>query len=477
MKHYGLWINGNWVDTENTMAVTNPATGEVIATVAEGGIQQAQDAIDAASRAFRAWSAMPAPDRARILRNVADRIRARAQGLAEILTTEQGKPLREAKAEILMSADYFEWNSEEAKRIYGETIPASVPNKRLWAIRQPVGVVAAITPWNFPASMIARKVSPALAAGCTVVIKPAETTPLSALEMGQIFEQAGMPSGVVNIIAGPPEPIAEAFLTNPAVRKLSFTGSTEVGQLLMRRAAQDLKKLSLELGGHAPFIVMDDADLELAVAGVVASKFRNAGQTCICANRLYVQHAIYEEFSQRLARRVRDLKVGTGFDPSVDIGPMIDNSAVEKVERQVRDAVARGGRVITGGQRVVIPNAGSGWFYAPTLVADITHDALVAQEETFGPLLGLWEYQTDEEVMQWANDTPYGLAAYFYGRDLGRVVRMYESLQYGIIGVNDPVPTVVQAPFGGVKHSGFGREGGHQGLDDYLEWKFVSIGL
>ncbi len=477
MKYYGLFIDGKWRDASRTMAVTNPATGEVIAEVAEAGPGETRNAIDAAARAFPNWAALPARERAGLMRQVADRIRMQADLLAEILTAEQGKPLREAKAEVLMSADYFEWNGEEAKRIYGETIPASTPNKRLLAIRQPVGVVAAITPWNFPSSMIARKVSPALAAGCTVVIKPAESTPLSALAMGKIFEEVGMPPGVVNIVVGPSEPIAEELLNHPVVRKISFTGSTVVGQTLMKRAAQGLKKVSLELGGHAPFIVMNDADLDIAIEGVVASKFRNAGQTCICANRLYIEKSIYEEFGERLARRIAALKVGVGVDPSVDIGPMINVRAIEKVERQVQDVVTRGGRVVTGGQRVAIANAPLGWFYAPTLVTDISHDALVAQEETFGPLLGMWAFETDEEVIGWANNTPYGLAAYLYGRDLGRVVRLYEQLQYGVIGVNDPVPTVVQAPFGGVKHSGFGREGGHQGLEDYLDWKFVSIGL
>ncbi len=477
MSEYALYVGGEWMTTENLLPVTNPATGETIAHVSQAGVNETRLAIESASHAFVIWSAMPARERAQLLNKVADEIRVRADYLGEILTAEQGKPLREAKAEIMMSADYFEWNAEEAKRIYGQTIPASSNSKRLLAIRQPVGVVAAITPWNFPASMIARKVSPALAAGCTVVIKPASSTPLSALEMGRVFDAVGLPKGVVNIVVGPAGPIADEILSNPRVRKVSFTGSTEVGQRLMVGAAQDLKKISLELGGHAPFIVMADADLDFAVQGVIASKYRNAGQTCICANRLYVEDAIYDEFANRLAAKIRALTVGLGTDPTVDVGPMIDEGALNKVSRQVDDSVARGGVVLTGGKPLSVAGAERGWFYAPTLVANVPHDALVAREETFGPLLGMWKFSTDEEVIAWANDTPYGLAAYFYGRDMGRIVRMYEKLEYGIIGVNDPVPTVVQAPFGGVKHSGFGREGGHQGLDDYLDWKFVSIGL
>lgn len=477
MNYYPLYLGGQWIETDKLLTVTNPATGEIIAQVHQAGVTETRQAIEAASQAFVSWSAMPAKERAQLLNKVAVEIRARADQLAEILTAEQGKPLREAKAEVLMSADYFEWNGEEAKRIYGETIPASTASKRLLAIRQPVGVVAAITPWNFPASMIARKVSPALAAGCTVVIKPASATPLSALEMGKVFEAVGMPKGVVNIVVGPAAPIAEEVLANPRVRKVSFTGSTEVGQKLMAGASKDLKKVSLELGGHAPFIVMSDADLDLAIDGVISSKYRNAGQTCICANRLYVEDAIYDEFANRLSQQIRRLNVGLGTDSTVDVGPMIDEAALNKVHRQVEDSIARGGVVVAGGERITVPGADNGWFYAPTLVTNVPHDALVAREETFGPLLGMWKFTTDEEVISWANDTPYGLAAYFYGRDIGRIVGMYERLEYGIIGVNDPIPTVVQAPFGGVKHSGFGREGGHQGLDDYLDWKFVSIGL
>ena len=473
---YGLYINGDWVRTPQTITIDNPAIGSPVASVGVADDVEVRRAIEAASQSLKEWSAMPAKDRAIYLRAIADRIREENKRLADILTAEQGKPLAEAKAEVLIAADYFEWNSEEAKRVYGEMIPASTSQKRLLALRQPVGVAAAITPWNFPSSMIARKVSPALAAGCTVVIKPSSLTPLSALEMARIFDEVGLPMGVANVVVGPAEQVAEEILSNPLVRKISFTGSTEVGKNLMAKASRDLKRISLELGGHAPFIVLDDADLDQAAAGVIASKFRNAGQTCICANRLYVQAGVYREFAEKLTERVKALQVGKGTDPGVDVGPMINAAALEKVDHQVRDALKRGGCVLVGGESVAVPDA-NGYFYAPTLVADLSHDALLAQEETFGPLLGMWSFSTDEEAIHLANATPYGLSAYFYGRDMIRIVRMYEDLQYGIIGINDPVPTVVQAPFGGMKHSGFGREGGHQGLDEYLEWKFVSVGM
>ena len=476
MKRYALYVDGHWVEHgSSVLDVHNPATGDVVGSVPTASRAMVRNAIDAAYRALASWSSMPAGQRAELLTRVATRIRNDVDRLARVLTMEQGKPLAEARGEMNISADYFQWNAEEAKRVYGEIIPASVSDKRLLAIRQPVGVAASITPWNFPASMIARKVAPALAVGCPVVIKPASTTPLSALELVRICDEVGIPQGVINVIVGNASEIADEFVSNPKVRKISFTGSTEVGQNLMRAAATDLKRISLELGGHAPFVVLDDADLDQAVQGVVASKYRNAGQTCICANRLYVQRPVYEEFGRRLAQAVGSLKVGNGIEPHADVGPLIDESALLKVERQVADAVKRGGRVMVGGERPDLSTTGS--FYLPTVITDLPHDALLAQEETFGPLLGMWPFDTDDEGVQLANNTPYGLAAYFYGRDLGRITRMYEALEYGIVGVNDPVPTVVQAPFGGVKHSGFGREGGHQGLDEYLDWKFVSIHL
>ncbi len=470
-----LYIGGQWIGNGlQQLDVTNPANGELVGTVPLATRTEVQQAIDSAYRAFPTWAELPARTRADLLKGVAARMLERIDELARLMTIEQGKPLAEAKGEIRISADYFEWNAEEAKRIYGETIPASTSNKRLLAIRQPVGVCAAITPWNFPSSMIARKIGPALAAGCTVIVKPASATPLSALAIAHIFDELGVPPGVMNVLLGSSSMVADEFLASPKIRKISFTGSTEIGQQLMQRAAHDLKRVSLELGGHAPFIVLDDADIEQAIAGVIGSKFRNAGQTCICTNRLYVQRGIYEQFSQKLAEHVAQLHVGNGLEPSTEVGPMIDASAVTKVEQHVNDAVQRGGRVLAGGARE--HSQGSN-FYQPTLVADTPDDALVAHEETFGPLLPMWAFDSDEEVIERANNTPYGLAAYIYGRDYARLIHAYEQLQYGIIGVNDSVPTVPQAPFGGVKHSGFGREGGHQGMDEYLDWKFVSIGL
>lgn len=477
MQTYSLFIGGARVaDGLETQVVTNPATGEALGTVPIGDRATVDAAIAAAASAFPTWAAAPALERSRVLKQVAQRMRDRQEELARILTEEQGKPLAEARGEIAISADYFEWNAEEARRIYGESIPAATSGKRLMAIRQPVGVAAAITPWNFPASMIARKIAPALAVGCTVIVKPASATPLSAIAIMDIFDEVGAPAGVVNLVLGPASMIADAFLNDPRVRKISFTGSTEIGQRLMAGAAADLKRVSLELGGHAPFIVFDDADLERAADGIVLSKFRNAGQTCICANRLYVQRPIYDRFAAMLTERIRALRLGNGLETGVDIGPMIDEAALRKVDHQVEDAVARGGRLYTGGHRAT-PSGLPGPFYEPTLVGDLPHDALVAHEETFGPLLGMWPFDTDDEAVDLANATEYGLAAYFYARDFARITRTYERLQYGIIGVNDPVPTVVQAPFGGVKHSGFGREGGRQGVDEYLDWKFVSIGL
>lgn len=475
MKHEQLYVGGQWLEGDlERLTVNNPANGEIVGSVPLATRAVVRQAIDAAYEAFPAWSTLPARTRADLLKGVAARMRERVDELARLMTLEQGKPLAEARGEINISADYFEWNAEEAKRVYGETIPASTANKRLLAIRQPVGVCAAITPWNFPASMIARKIGPALAAGCTVIVKPASATPFSALAIAHIFDELGVPSGVVNVLLGPSAMVAEELLVSPQVRKISFTGSTEIGQTLMQGAARDLKRISLELGGHAPFLVFDDADLDQAVAGVIASKFRNAGQTCICTNRLYVQRSVYDVFAEKLAQRVAQLRVGDGLDTQTEVGPLIDAQAVVKVERHVADAVERGGRVLAGGGRVV---GYAGNFYQPTLVVDTPPDALVAQEETFGPLLPMWAFDSDDEAIMLANSTPYGLAAYIYGRDYARIIRAYEGLQFGIIGVNDAVPTVPQAPFGGMKHSGFGREGGHQGMDDFLDWKFVSLGL
>lgn len=478
MQQYGIYIDGAWIyeNEQPSLIVTNPATGESFAKLPTVSAADVDRAIDAAYAAMPAWSKMPAKDRAAYLKAAAALMHERKDMLAELLTREQGKPLAEAKGEVSIAADYLEWNAEEAKRIYGEMIPASFTNKRLLAMRQPVGVVASITPWNFPISMITRKIGPAIAAGCTVVIKPASATPLSAVAMMQIFEEVGIPRGVVNLVAGSASMIAKQFLSNTKIRKISFTGSTEVGQTLMRGAADDVKKLSLELGGHAPVIVFDDADLNKAVDGVIASKFRNAGQTCICANRLYVQKGIYDQFVTALSAKVGQLKVGYGLEPGTEIGPLIDAEAKNRMQLQVADAIDRGGKVLTGGFALDLSGL-EGNFFAPTLLANIPTDARVATEETFGPLLGVWSFETEEEVLALANNTPYGLASYFFAQNVGRIFRIAEGLEYGIVGVNDPVPTTVQAPFGGVKHSGLGREGGHQGIEEYVEWKYVSIGI
>lgn len=471
---YSLYVNGHKVESaENWVTVTNPATLETVGRIPEADEKLVADAIDAASRAFPAWGSTPAKDRANLLKAAAAAVMTDIDRLAHILTLEQGKPLSEARGELAMAADYLEWSGEEAKRTYGELIPASTRGKRLQVIRQPVGVVGAITPWNFPASMVTRKIAPALAAGCTVVLKPAKATPLTAAALFEIFDRVGFPPGTVNLVVGSARMIGAQFLSHRAVRKISFTGSTEVGRSLVQGAASQIKKLSLELGGHAPFLVFDDADLDEAVNGVVVSKYRNAGQTCICANRLYVQKSIAAEFEQRLAHAVSALRIGNGLEEGVEVGPMIDESSRRHVIQQLDDAVSRGARIVAGGS---IPKTGlPGTFYAPTLVTGVSDDALLSRTETFGPLIGIREFETEDEALQLANDTPYGLAAYAYTNDFGRVTRVSEGLEYGIVGINDPLPTVVQAPFGGMKESGWGREGGWQGVDAFLESKFVSV--
>lgn len=470
-----LYIGGAWRDAEGgrTAPVHNPADRSVVGRMAQGGPADAEAAVAAAATAFPAWAATPAPERANRLRHVAALISERAEEIAALMTSEQGKPLAEARGEVAITADYFLWNAEEARRIYGDTIPASTAGKRLLAIRQPVGVTAAITPWNFPASMLGRKLGPALAAGCTAVCKPAPATPLTACAIFACIHDAGVPAGVANLVAGPAEPIGEVFLTDPRVRKISFTGSTAVGKMLMRRSADSLKRVSLELGGHAPLLVFADADLDLAAQGAVASRFRNAGQTCICANRVYVEAPVAAAFEERLAAAVAALRVGRGDAPGVDVGPLIGEAALARAEAHVADAVAGGGRVVCGGHRL----PGPGHFFAPTLIAGARRDALVAREETFGPVIPLWSFADEAEALRLANGTPYGLAAYLYTRDLSRAIRVTEGLEYGIVGVNDPGPTVVQAPFGGVKESGMGREGGYEGVLGFLETKYVSIGV
>jgi succinate-semialdehyde dehydrogenase/glutarate-semialdehyde dehydrogenase len=477
MRKYGLLIDGQWRPAEGgkTFSVDDPATGDVVGEVADASPADAAAAVAAAERAFPEWAAKTAKERSRILFRWYQLMMENADEIAQLMTREQGKPLAEARGEVEYAADFVQWYSEEAKRVYGETIPASHPHKRLLVLRQPVGVVAAITPWNFPAAMITRKVAPALAAGCTVVIKPAEQTPLTACRLAELALEAGMPGGVLNVVTtSRPADVAKVWLEDERVRKITFTGSTEVGKLLMRQAADTVKRVSLELGGQAPFLIFDDADVEAAVREVMASKFRNAGQTCVCANRLYVQRGIAERFVEVLAERVKALRVGRGLEPNVQIGPLIDEQAVAKVERHVSDAVEKGARVVVGGKRLADQGTR---FYAPTVLADVSDDMLVMQEETFGPVAPVRVFDTEDEAIRLANQTRYGLAAYLFTRDLSRATRVMERLEYGIVGVNDGLPSVAQAPFGGFKESGLGREGGKYGMEEFLEVKYVSIGL
>ena len=462
------YINGQWVG-EGSLPVTNPATGETIAHVPVMGADETRDAIAAATAAFDSWRRRTAKERARILRRWYELIMENADDLAAIMTAEQGKPLAEARGEIAYGASFIEFFAEEAKRIYGETIPSHLPGGRIVVIRQPIGVVAAITPWNFPTAMITRKAGPALAAGCTIVIKPASETPLSALALAELGEQAGIPAGVLNVVTGKASAIGGEMTSNPAVRLITFTGSTEIGKLLMRQSADTVKKVALELGGNAPFIVFDDADLDAAVQGAMASKYRNAGQTCVCANRLLVQEGIYDAFAERLAKAVAAMKVGSGMEEGVTQGPLINAAAVAKVEEHVADAVARGARILTGGKRHEL----GGTFFEPTIICDVTTDMKVTREETFGPLAPLYRFSTEEEAIAMANDTEFGLAAYFYSRDIGRVWRVAEALEYGIVGINEGIISTEVAPFGGVKESGLGREGSHHGIDEFVEMKYM----
>ena len=459
-----------------TFAVHNPATLAHLADVPNATADDARRAIAAASAALASWAATPAPERASILRRADALMLERTDPLARTLTAEGGKPLAEARGEIAYAASFFRWFAGEAERLYGRTIPASTPNKRLLAVRQPVGVVGAITPWNFPAAMISRKVAPALAAGCTVVLKPAEQTPLTALLIGDILTEAGLPPGVLTVLpTSDPAPVGAELLTNPAVRKITFTGSTDVGKYLMREAAASVKRISLELGGHAPFIVFPDADIEAAAQGAIISKFRNAGQTCVCANRLYVHRSVAGAFVEAFEPLVAALTVGDGMRDGVQVGPLIDAAGVQKVETQLRDAVTHGAHVLVGGDRPT--DAGPGYFFAPTLLTDVRDDMLIMREETFGPLAPVSTFDHDDEVLARANRGPFGLAAYLYTRDLSRAWRAAEQLEYGIVGVNDPLPSTAQAPFGGFKESGLGREGGSEGMDAFLETKYISMGV
>ncbi len=468
------FLAGRWCDADSgaTFAVTDPATGEVIGQVPDMGAHETRRAIDAAQAAWAGWRRRTARERSAILRRWNDLMLAHADDLAAIMTAEQGKPLAESKGEIAYAASFIEWFAEEGKRVNGDTLQSPAGDKRLLVVKEPIGVCAAITPWNFPAAMITRKAGPALAAGCTMVLKPAEGTPFSALALAALAEEAGVPAGVFSVLTGDARAIGGELTANPVVRKLSFTGSTEVGRLLMAQSAPSIKKLSLELGGNAPFIVFDDADLDAAVAGAMASKFRNAGQTCVCANRIYVQAGVYDAFADKLVAAVRALKVGPGTEPGVEQGPLIDAAALDKVEAHIADAVALGGRVLTGGRR----HALGGTFFEPTVVAGARPGMRVAREETFGPLAPLFRFETDAEVVQMANDTEFGLASYFFSRDIARIWRVAEALEYGMVGINTGLISNEVAPFGGVKQSGLGREGSSYGMDDYLAVKYLCMG-
>ncbi|WP_147534181.1 NAD-dependent succinate-semialdehyde dehydrogenase [Bacillus marasmi] len=472
-----MYVNGAWCGQESNelTEVVNPATQQVIGAVPTGGAIEATQAVDAASASFKSWSKLTAEERYKILMKWHYLIDENKEEIARIMTMEQGKPLKEALGEVNYANGFISWFAEEGKRVYGETIPASAPNKRILVRKEPVGVIAAITPWNFPAAMITRKVAPALAAGCTAVVKPASQTPLTALKLAELAHEAGMPEGVLNVITGKSVEIGKAWLSDPRVTKITFTGSTEVGKTLMRGAAENVKKISLELGGNAPFIVMDDADLQKAAVGLLQSKFRNAGQTCICTNRVYVQQNVASEFVEIFQKELAKLKIGNGLDEGIDIGPLIDGSALTKVEGFVDDVQKKGGKVSYTG--LLHDDAGSGYFYPPTLLTGVTDEMECMKDEIFGPLAPIATFETEEEVIARANNSRFGLAAYVYTNDLSRSFRITEGLEYGIIGLNDALPSVPQAPFGGYKESGLGREGGHYGIDEFLEVKYISIGL
>ncbi|HLI11594.1 MAG TPA: NADP-dependent succinate-semialdehyde dehydrogenase [Alphaproteobacteria bacterium] len=468
------YVDGAWTDADGkaTVTIRNPANQEALGTVPVMGAAETRRAIEAAEKALPAWRAKTAKERASVLRKWADLMLQNAEDLAAIMTLEQGKPLAEAKGEIVYSASFLEWFAEECKRIYGDTIPQHQADKRLVVVKQPIGVCAAITPWNFPSAMITRKAGPAIAAGCTMVVKPAPQTPYSALALCELAERAGLPKGVLSIVTGDAAAIGKEMTSSPIVRKFSFTGSTAVGKLLLQQCAGTVKKVSLELGGNAPFIVFDDADLDAAVEGAMASKYRNTGQTCVCANRIFVQSDVYEEFSAKLAQAVSALKVGNGLEPGVTQGPLISVQALEKVERHVSDAVSKGARIVVGGKR----HALGGTFYEPTVLADVRPNMILAREETFGPVAPLFRFDTEDEAVKLANDTEYGLASYFYGRDIGRIWRVAEALDYGMVGINTGIISTEIAPFGGVKESGLGREGSKYGIEEFLEVKYLCMG-
>ncbi|WP_217556573.1 NAD-dependent succinate-semialdehyde dehydrogenase [Paenibacillus sp. GbtcB18] len=472
------YVNGQWIEADSgkTISVVNPSTLAEIATVPDSGEAETKAAIEAAHTAFQSWSTLSAYERSDMLMRWYHLLMRHQEDLARTMTAEQGKPLSEARGEIAYAASFISWYAEEAKRLYGDIIPATSSAKRMFVLRQPVGVVAAITPWNFPAAMITRKVGPALAAGCTCIVKPAEQTPLTALYMAKLAEEAGIPAGVLNIVTGEASVIGDTLFADSRVAKVTFTGSTEVGKHIMRASADTMKKISLELGGHAPVIVLDDADAELAAEQTLLSKFRNAGQTCVCANRIYVQKGIRPAFEKLLADKIRALKVGDGMDPDSAIGPVIDEDGLNKIQRHVSDAVERGAAVITGGSRREVPKH-AGYFFEPTLLTGVDSSMLIMKEETFGPVAPIVEFTDPDDAVRQANDSPYGLASYVFTSNINHAIRLAERLQYGIVGVNDGLPSSAQAPFGGMKESGLGREGGKYGIEEYVEIKYISLGL
>ena len=467
------YIDGQWVDADSgeTLEVNNPSSGSVIGTVPKMGASETERAVDAAELAFQSWRRRTAKERAAVLRKLADLMMENQEDLAALMTIEQGKPLAESRGEVVYAASFFEWFAEEGKRLYGDVIPTHLADRRIIVIKEPVGVCAAITPWNFPSAMITRKAGPALAAGCTIVIKPASSTPYSALALCELAERAGVPAGVMNVVTGASSQIGGELTSNEKVRKLTFTGSTNIGKVLMRQCADTVKKISLELGGNAPFMIFEDADIDAAVIGALQSKYRNSGQTCVCANRILVHDRVYDEFSEKLSNAVSKMKVGDGFGEGIELGPLIDLAAVEKVESHIMDAVGKGAMVAAGGSR----HALGGTFFQPTVLTNVKVNMAVANEETFGPLAPLFRFHSDEEAIQMANDTEFGLAAYLYSRDIGRIWRVSEAIEYGIVGINTGIISTESAPFGGMKESGIGREGSKYGLDEYVEIKYLCM--
>ena len=467
------YINGQWVDADDgeVIEVANPSNGRVIGTVPKLGATETKRAIDAAASAYQTWRRTTAKQRSDFLRALTSAIVENQEDLAALMTLEQGKPLVESRGEVLYSASFFEWFAEEGRRVYGDVIPTNMPDRRIVVIKEPIGVCAAITPWNFPSAMISRKAGPALAAGCTIVIKPASATPYSAFALCELAERVGIPAGVINVVTGDSRTIGGELTSNPTVRKLSFTGSTHVGKILMKQCAGTVKKLSLELGGNSPFIVFDDADVDDAISGALLCKYRNSGQTCVCANRFLIHARVYDEFTEKLTSAVSKMSIGDGFGKGIELGPLIDDAAVQKVEQHIIDAVGKGAKVAAGGSRHEL----GGTFFQPTVLTDVRSNMAVANEETFGPLAPLFKFERDEEAVQMANDTEFGLAAYLYSRDIGRIWRVSEALEYGIVGINTGIISTEVAPFGGMKESGFGREGSKYGLDEYLEIKYLSM--